>query len=203
MFQLEIQSPGFSPAVISLGVGTHRIGRRPDNDHCIDDPSVSSHHCEVVVSSEGAVLRDLQSTNGTFVDGDRITECALAPGQAVRLGSVEMRFALEPRVAIPDLPPVEVVDPVLPDGARACRNHPTIRAALECPQCGKAFCEACTHQVRRVGGAGLTLCPSCSGHCRPIPLGPVVPVRKGALATWISKLTVALTTRPPSDRGPK
>lgn len=77
---------------IPLPPGTIRIGRRDDNDHKIEHPSVSGSHCELIVDETGVVVRDLGSTNGTFVDRAPVREVRLSPGQHLQLGSVNMRF---------------------------------------------------------------------------------------------------------------
>lgn len=68
------------------------IGRVEDNTFPIAEPSVSSHHCEVLLRGAEVVVKDLESTNGTYINGDRITESVLKPGQILRLGQIEMRL---------------------------------------------------------------------------------------------------------------
>ena len=68
------------------------IGRVEDNSFQIAEPSVSSHHCEVLLRGNEVVVRDLNSTNGTFINGEKVTESVLKPGQILRLGQVEMRL---------------------------------------------------------------------------------------------------------------
>jgi len=68
------------------------IGRLEDNTFQITEPSVSSHHCEVFLRGSDVVVRDLNSTNGTFIGGEKIAEKVLKPGQIVRLGQVEIRL---------------------------------------------------------------------------------------------------------------
>ena len=68
------------------------IGRVEDNVFQIAEPSVSSHHCEVLLRGKEVVVRDLNSTNGTYISGERITESVLKPGQILRLGQVEIRL---------------------------------------------------------------------------------------------------------------
>jgi hypothetical protein len=68
------------------------IGRLEDNTFPIAEPSVSSHHCEVVLRGSEVVVRDLNSTNGTYISGEKITEQVLKPGQILRLGQVELRL---------------------------------------------------------------------------------------------------------------
>lgn len=70
---------------------TVRIGRGADVDLRIDDPSVSRLHAEMTLSSP-AVIRDLGSTNGTFVDDVRVQESAVPDGARVTLGTVVLTF---------------------------------------------------------------------------------------------------------------
>jgi CheY-like chemotaxis protein len=68
------------------------LGRADGNAFQIASPSVSGRHCEVQLREDGLAVRDLQSTNGTFVDGKKISEALVKPGQIFRLGEVELRF---------------------------------------------------------------------------------------------------------------
>ena len=58
----------------------------------IAEPSVSSHHCEVLLRGNEVVIKDLNSTNGTFINDEKITESVLKPGQTLRLGQIELRL---------------------------------------------------------------------------------------------------------------
>lgn len=70
------------------------LGRSADNDVALDDELlVSRHHAEIIAQEAGFVLRDLESANGTWVDGQRIVACALTPGNRIRTGNVEWLFA--------------------------------------------------------------------------------------------------------------
>ena len=75
-----------------LKVEKTAVGRVEDNQFQIAEPSVSSHHCEVLLQGNDVVVRDLNSTNGTFINGEKITEAPLKPGQILRLGQVEIRL---------------------------------------------------------------------------------------------------------------
>jgi len=69
------------------------IGRLPSNAISISDGSVSSKHARIVRTAEGFVLEDLQSRNGTFVNGERITEKRLlVDGDLIRLGKIILTF---------------------------------------------------------------------------------------------------------------
>ncbi len=77
------------------------IGTLPENSLVLTDPTVSRRHAVVEETPGGYVLRDLGSTNGTFLDGVRVREGYLSSGSAIRLGQTEMIFSpLEERVEI-------------------------------------------------------------------------------------------------------
>jgi len=70
------------------------IGRRPEHDVVLDDPKVSRDHAEIRLQVGASRLVDLGSTNGTSVNGDRVTELDLAPGDVVTFGNSSFRFEL-------------------------------------------------------------------------------------------------------------
>lgn len=84
------------PVSFRLAPGVARtIGRAGAADFCLDVPLVSRLHCRVEVGAGGAVeIVDLDSTNGTWIDGERISRALLRPGSVLRVGRVE--FTLEP-----------------------------------------------------------------------------------------------------------
>jgi hypothetical protein len=92
MARLVALSEGFTGLAHELKVDKTTIGRLEDNLFPITEPSVSSHHCEVVRQGDSFVVRDLNSTNGTYLNGEQITEATLKPGQILRLGQLELRF---------------------------------------------------------------------------------------------------------------
>ena len=77
---------------IQLRPGNNLLGRGFANDFKIDHPSVSGSHCQIVVENGNVVLKDLGSTNGTFVNRAPVSETYLQPGQIVHLGGVEMVY---------------------------------------------------------------------------------------------------------------
>ncbi len=68
------------------------IGRGPDNTLQIDDPSVSSRHAQLLLIDGRYQLKDLDSTNGTRVNSEAITDTFLRVGDRLRFGKVEARF---------------------------------------------------------------------------------------------------------------
>ncbi len=87
-----------------LKVDKTTIGRVEDNLFQVPEPSVSSHHCEVLRRGNDFVVKDLNSTNGTYINGQKITESPLKPGQILRLGQVEMRLETDTPAAAPKKP---------------------------------------------------------------------------------------------------
>jgi hypothetical protein len=112
-----VVNPG-SPVAwdIPLKPGINLIGRGFSNDYKIADPSVSGSHCQISLTGQTAVLRDLGSTNGTFVNRAPVQEAVLQNGQTIHLGGVEMVFYSEPTVQqpVPTALPVGQIIPTPP-----------------------------------------------------------------------------------------
>ncbi|ACY19175.1 sigma 54-interacting transcriptional regulator [Haliangium ochraceum] len=68
------------------------IGAHPSCDLVLEDPTVSRFHCEILIGDRGASVRDLGSSNGTIIDGVRVSEGFLKRGSLLRLGRTMMRF---------------------------------------------------------------------------------------------------------------
>jgi len=69
------------------------IGRAADCDIRLNSPVVSRHHAEIIAEDEGEwVLRDLGSTHGCFVDGQRVSTIEISAGMVVRIGPAKLRF---------------------------------------------------------------------------------------------------------------
>lgn len=92
MAKLVILNQGMTGRSHELTVDRTTIGRVEDNTFHIADGSVSSHHCEVHLRGAEILIRDLNSTNGTFINNEKITEAVLKPGQTLRLGQVELKL---------------------------------------------------------------------------------------------------------------
>lgn len=170
MARLLIKTDGLEGQALELRAGVNRVGRAPDCDFSIDHPTVSTIHCEFILSANGVLVRDCQSTNGSFVNGDPVNEALLLPGQTVTLGEVELFVeSTEPKVVIPlyerprPKPPV-----VLADGTMVCPRHARATATYKCTHCNEIMCGECLRVLRRKGGLPLILCPLCSHKCEAI-----------------------------------
>src|SRR5882672_6001821 len=86
-----VVNPGTPQAwEIQLKPGTNLLGRGFANDFRLEDPSVSGSHCEILVHDDAVFIKDLGSTNGTYVNRAPVHEARLEPGQTVHLGSLAM-----------------------------------------------------------------------------------------------------------------
>lgn len=74
--------------------GTDRcsIGSHPSNDLVIQDPTVSRFHCEVQIAKKGARIRDLDSLNGTVVDGVQVCDGYVRNASSIRMGATSVQF---------------------------------------------------------------------------------------------------------------
>lgn len=89
---LEGVSPGIEGQRFTLRAGRQTIGRRADNDIVLDVPSISSSHAWVLNQQGHHVIMNMLSTNGTFVNDQRVHEATLKHGDRVRLGQAELVF---------------------------------------------------------------------------------------------------------------
>ncbi|HUR27803.1 MAG TPA: FHA domain-containing protein, partial [Planctomycetota bacterium] len=97
---------------------TTTFGRKPGNSVQLLDASVSGKHAEIVVDERGGLLRDLGSTNGTRVNGERISEKRLAGGDRLMFGTIDFVF-------------VDTEQRVDPQSAAAADGPPDIGLELE------------------------------------------------------------------------
>lgn len=167
---------------VQLIPGLNSIGRGPANNVQIPHPSVSGIHCQLNISGHGAALRDLGSTNGTFVDRAQVREAELQSGQTIHLGDVEMIFYSEPPAAQPVSPPLTPLaglaagipigaattpPPGPPPPVKATRT--TMRVPIPAPVAAPAATPIATPEPLQVSGQckhhpktpARFLCPQC------------------------------------------
>jgi chromosome segregation ATPase len=95
LVHLLARTEGDTGIVQLLGRRT-TIGRTPDNDMRIDMDFISRHHAAILRAGATTIIEDLNSTNGTYVNGVRVTRRALKDGDLVTLGKTEFRFSIKP-----------------------------------------------------------------------------------------------------------
>ena len=89
-----VEGPGAGAVWRSTGA-TCAIGSEPSNDLVVGDPTVSRYHCELTWTPDGPRVRDLDSRNGTILDGVRVHDAVPRQGSLLRLGDTVVRFEVQ------------------------------------------------------------------------------------------------------------
>jgi pSer/pThr/pTyr-binding forkhead associated (FHA) protein len=90
MFEIVFNPDESDPTVVPLPVGLTRIGRDEQNDLILHESSVSTFHAELVLLEDGGLqVVDLDSSNGTFVNGDRVNRAVLKAGDRLMFSCVQ------------------------------------------------------------------------------------------------------------------
>ena len=148
---------------IPLEPGVISIGRNPENNVPLEHPSISGEHCVLTATDSGVVVKDLGSTNGTFINDVRVDEMPLQPGQTLRLGDVLLRL---------ELPADRSPEPPATTGSVAttafCRLHPRAIAHFHCPKCRRDACDLCVSMRQ-----GRAFCRACGAECEPVATADV------------------------------
>jgi uncharacterized RDD family membrane protein YckC len=132
------------------------IGRDPSNDLVLPDAMVSRRHAVIELRGNQYFLRDCNSSNGSLVNGDRVSERNLRDGDLVAIGTARLLFRDD----------VEVLDSI-----GKVVQHPSA-PRLNCPQCGAdyrrgdLFCKQCGGQL--LSAQAKAICTSC-GTAVPLP----------------------------------
>ncbi len=209
MVRYRLQS-GNSTARIELDARTSTLGRNPKNHICLADPSVSSFHAELTLlpDDSGVHIRDLDSTNGTFVNGQSITEIIVRPGNALQFGGLEFTLTSEtveirvPSAAAPKAAQAPGCVQTLTDGTLACsRNselpatHQAVGGCAAVVKCPGYFAASSLRSTKLAGGtAGILLfCPDCNARCESIPgVSLTQPKKKSLLARLTQTVRMSL-----------
>jgi len=85
------------------------IGRGPDNTIVVNDPSISTHHAQLLLEGDTYRLKDLDSTNGTRVNGKPVTETVLRFDDRIRFGAAEARYESSEATGSKPLPKPEEI----------------------------------------------------------------------------------------------
>jgi hypothetical protein len=134
--RLIISGPEVESATFELEQEYTHAGRSSDNEIHLPFSSVSTRHCIFILSGADVVVRDLNSSNGTFVNGAAIDETILRPGDQIQLGTIQMKF--EPGIKRPKLvaPSPSAATPATKDGfgmlpVKASRGSELLNATVK------------------------------------------------------------------------
>jgi len=132
MARLVLHLDGQVLAEYNMSKERYTIGRLPDNDIRIDNPAVSGHHALVINILNDSFLEDLNSTNGTYVNGKIIKKHALQHGDVITVGHHALRF-VDSEVEEPEdeFQKTMVISPR--DAAALMAGSPKAAAAMQPP----------------------------------------------------------------------
>jgi pSer/pThr/pTyr-binding forkhead associated (FHA) protein len=172
MARLLVRTGGLGIKAIELRLGVNRVGRDRDCEICLTHNTVSTHHAELALSSDGVYLRDTQSTNGTFLNGERIAESWLVPGNEIKFGDIELTVeSTDAIIAIPEFErgePAPAAPVILENGLTACPRHTGLAATFRCTVCHDLMCNRCVRVLKLKGGVPRYHCRLCSNPCERV-----------------------------------
>ena len=92
MPKLTVLTEGIEPASFELAKEVTSVGRVQGNDIVLDHQSVSGSHGELVLRGQDVYIRDLGSTNGSYIDGSKVAESPVQPGEVITFGEVQLKL---------------------------------------------------------------------------------------------------------------
>ena len=92
--QVQLVAAGIAPQTWAISSARSSIGSHASNDVVLSQRTVSRFHCELLLDEEGVRVRDLESRNGTFIDGVRVVDGFLRHGSEMMLGQMLLRVHL-------------------------------------------------------------------------------------------------------------
>ena len=104
MAKLVLRQPGGTVRDLKLDRDRITIGRRPDNDLCLPYPAVSAEHAEIVTVAGDSFLHDMGSTNGTLVNGNRVTRHFLRDRDRIDVGLQQIVYLANEAETVEPLP---------------------------------------------------------------------------------------------------
>lgn len=185
---------GSQDAHFELRIGVNRIGRGAGNHFQIQEASVSSSHCELMLGAEMMIVTDLGSSNGTFIDGVLVREGFLFPGQTLSLGRVDLFVEARLQLASSALTPWHRMNAVRESFEGPCVHHAHTAAIFFCPKCKQQLCWRCIHSLRPANGVRVHLCRACGSRCQSIA------VPRSPVSAQLSAATADASTAQPEFR---
>ena len=92
MPKLTVLTEGIETTSFELAKEVTSVGRVQGNDIVLDHQSVSGSHGELVLRGQDVYIRDLGSTNGSYIDGSKVAESPVQPGEAITFGEVQLKL---------------------------------------------------------------------------------------------------------------
>ena len=92
MPKLTVLTEGIEPTSFELAKEVTSVGRVQGNDIVLVHQSVSGSHGELVLRGQDVYIRDLGSTNGSYIDGSKVAESPVQPGEVITFGEVQLKL---------------------------------------------------------------------------------------------------------------
>jgi Inner membrane component of T3SS, cytoplasmic domain len=169
MPKLVVNSGSARGREFELKPGINSLGRGFNCDFRLDDVSVSGSHAQIIVDTFSVTVKDLHSTNGTFINRSQIREGFLQPGQVISLGGVEMVFVADAAaenpaptgsiartVALPQIGGIKIARP----GAAATPAGPGATPAPVAPAAAGGFRPPVNYPAPFMPAPSLTTTPT-------------------------------------------
>ena len=174
------------------------IGRKPENDIQVDNLAVSGQHCAIITILNDSFLEDLDSTNGTFVNGKLVKKHALKNGDIVSIGKHELKYLNDQASVGEDFEKTMVIRPGMASHA----------AATAAAQASEPKSAAVAESGEDKAGAATTALPFQSPGEASLPLGKIqvlsgpgagkeLELRKALITLGRPGVQVAVITRRP------
>ncbi len=193
LFKLTVRQGPHPDQTFELHKDVHTIGREAGNDILINDAQVSRHHARVTLQGSTYLLEDLGSTNGTFVNGRRVSgPVALSAGDMIGLGdTIVLAVSGAADAAVTQVGRV----PSIPSERRPATSRSQAQSTLPGEQMSpvaQTDAAATTQRMIVIGCAGLALlavicvmglvawsfldCPSFASFWRALPILGAIPI---------------------------
>jgi pSer/pThr/pTyr-binding forkhead associated (FHA) protein len=199
MARLILSLDGQTLAEYNMTKERYTVGRLPDNDIRIDNAAVSGHHCLLINILNDSFLEDLNSTNGTYVNGKLIKKHALQHSDVITIGHHQLRYVDDQADQAPE-DEFEKTMVIEPTGSM---QRQVARAARTAAVAASSAAPVVAIATRRVGAAAAAapapqFSPTATQEVDPAAV-PVLPLAKlqvlsGSFAGRELELTKALTT---------
>ncbi|HEY6643405.1 FHA domain-containing protein [Povalibacter sp.] len=192
MARLILSLDGQVMAEYNMNKERYTVGRLPDNDIRIDNPAVSGHHSLVINILNDSFLEDLNSTNGTYVNGKLIKKHALQHGDVVTVGHHQLRFVDTQSM---DSEPDEFEKTMIITPGSAVAAAAAKKASAIAPPPAAPASKAAAPASAAAAATGIRQAPTSATGEHPVALPKAkLQVLSGAFAGRELELNKALTT---------
>jgi pSer/pThr/pTyr-binding forkhead associated (FHA) protein len=172
------------------------LGRKPHNDIQIDNLAISGEHAAIVTILNDSFLEDLNSTNGTLVNGQPIKKHFLKSGDVVELGKYKLKYIAEQPAQVAEAADFEKTMVMRPNMVRPAPAPEAAPAPAAVPAAAPAVGSATAPTPKTFGDthSGLQAQPAAAAGAAPAALAAAIQILNGANAGRELDLTKTLTT---------